>query len=219
MLIVILALFFGRTIYGKALRATAMNRTGARLMGISTVMAGKLSFLLAALIGAFSGILIAPITTIYYDTGFLIGLKGFVGAIVGGASEEAERSLAAYGMHLGTAFQIIDDVLDYSGAEVETGKHLGDDLAEGKPTLPLIYVMQHGNAEQAACVRHAIENGGRDDFAAVLAAIRATGALDHAKKCAEAEVALATQAIECLPASTYKDSLLELCLFAVARSF
>ncbi len=84
MLIVILALFFGRTIYGKALRATAMNRTGARLMGISTVMAGKLSFLLAALIGAFSGILIAPITTIYYDTGFLIGLKGFVGAIVGG---------------------------------------------------------------------------------------------------------------------------------------
>ena len=75
---------FGRTVYGKALRATAMNRTGARLMGISTVLAGKLSFLLAAMIGAFSGILIAPITTIYYDTGFLIGLKGFVGAIIGG---------------------------------------------------------------------------------------------------------------------------------------
>ena len=84
LLIVVLFLFFERTIYGKALRATAMNRIGARLMGISTVMAGKLSFLLAALIGAFSGILIAPITTIYYDTGFLIGLKGFVGAIVGG---------------------------------------------------------------------------------------------------------------------------------------
>jgi branched-chain amino acid transport system permease protein len=86
MLILVLALFFERTIYGKALRATAMNRTGARLMGISTVMAGKLSFLLASLIGAFSGILIAPITTIYYDTGFLIGLKGFVGAIVGALS-------------------------------------------------------------------------------------------------------------------------------------
>ncbi|MCK9380501.1 MAG: branched-chain amino acid ABC transporter permease [Sulfuritalea sp.] len=84
LLIVVLFAFFERTIYGKALRATAMNRTGARLMGISTVMAGKLSFLLAALIGAFSGILIAPITTVYYDTGFLIGLKGFVGAIVGG---------------------------------------------------------------------------------------------------------------------------------------
>jgi branched-chain amino acid transport system permease protein len=84
LLIVVLAVFFERTIYGKALRATAMNRTGARLMGISTVMAGKLSFMLAALIGAFSGVLIAPITTVYYDTGFLIGLKGFVGAIVGG---------------------------------------------------------------------------------------------------------------------------------------
>ncbi len=84
LLIVVLAVFFERTIYGKALRATAMNRTGARLMGISTVMAGKLSFLLGALIGAFSGILIAPITTVYYDTGFLIGLKGFVGAIIGG---------------------------------------------------------------------------------------------------------------------------------------
>ncbi|TRZ89624.1 MAG: branched-chain amino acid ABC transporter permease [Rhodocyclaceae bacterium] len=84
LLIVALYIFFDRTLYGKALRATAINRVGARLMGISTIMAGKLSFLLAALIGAFSGILIAPITTIYYDTGFLIGLKGFVGAIVGG---------------------------------------------------------------------------------------------------------------------------------------
>ena len=83
-LIVVLYLFFERSFYGKALRATAMNRTGARLMGISTVMAGKLSFLLATLIGVLSGILIAPITTIYYDTGFLVGLKGFVGAIVGG---------------------------------------------------------------------------------------------------------------------------------------
>jgi branched-chain amino acid transport system permease protein len=93
-LIVVLAFFFGRTVYGKALRATAMNRTGARLMGISTVMAGKLSFLLASLIGAFSGILIAPITTIYYDTGFMIGLKGFVGAIVGAL---ASYPLAAVG--------------------------------------------------------------------------------------------------------------------------
>jgi branched-chain amino acid transport system permease protein len=84
LLIVILYQLFERTLYGKALRATAINRVGARLMGISTTMAGKLSFLLAAAIGAFSGILIAPITTIYYDTGFLIGLKGFVGAIIGG---------------------------------------------------------------------------------------------------------------------------------------
>lgn len=79
-----LYLFFERTIHGKALRATAINRVGARLMGISAVMAGRLSFTLAALLGAFSGILIAPITTIYYDTGFIVGLKGFVGAIIGG---------------------------------------------------------------------------------------------------------------------------------------
>lgn len=75
---------FERTLYGKALRATALNRTGARLMGISTTLAGKLSFALAALIGAFSGILVSPVTTLYYDSGFLIGLKGFVGAIIGG---------------------------------------------------------------------------------------------------------------------------------------
>lgn len=89
-----LALFFEHSIYGKALRATAINRTGARLMGISADMAGKLCFTLAALVGAFSGILIAPITTIYYDTGFLIGLKGFVGAIIGGL---ASYPLAAAG--------------------------------------------------------------------------------------------------------------------------
>lgn len=94
MLIVALALFFGRTLYGKALRATASNRVGARLMGISTTMAGKLSFMLAAGIGALSGILIAPITTIYYDTGFLIGLKGFVAAIIAGL---ASYPLAAAG--------------------------------------------------------------------------------------------------------------------------
>lgn len=89
-----MALFFEHSIYGKALRATAINRTGARLMGISADLAGKLSFTLAALVGAFSGVLISPITTIYYDTGLLIGLKGFVGAIVGGL---ASYPLAAVG--------------------------------------------------------------------------------------------------------------------------
>ncbi len=94
LLIVALYLFFERTIYGKALRATAMNRTGARLMGISGTLAGRLSFGLAAAIGALSGILISPITTVYYDSGFLIGLKGFVGAIIGGL---ASYPLAAAG--------------------------------------------------------------------------------------------------------------------------
>jgi len=156
---------------------------------------------------------------IRYKTAKLFEAAAQLGAIIGGASLEVEQRMSDYGMHLGTAFQLIDDVLDYSGAEVETGKHLGDDLAEGKPTLPLIYVMQHGTAEQAACVRQAIENGGRDDFPAVLAAIRETGALEHARAQAKVEADLAANAILPLPASPYKDSLLELPLFAVARSF
>ena len=159
------------------------------------------------------------LTVIRYKTAKLFEAAAQIGAIVGGADAEGERRLAEYGMHLGTAFQLIDDVLDYSGAEAETGKHLGDDLAEGKPTLPLIHVMQQGSPEQAACVRRAIESGGREDFPAVLAAIHATGALEHAKNKARIEADFAAAAIDSLSASTYKDSLLELCLFAVARSF
>ena len=156
---------------------------------------------------------------IRYKTAKLFEAASRLGAIIGGADAETEQRLADYGTHLGTAFQLIDDVLDYSGAEIETGKHLGDDLAEGKPTLPLIYVMQNGSAEQSACVRRAIESGGRDDFPAVLAAIRATGALEHTQMRARAEAELAINALDEIPASTYKDSLLELPLFAAARSF
>ena len=157
---------------------------------------------------------------IRFKTAKLFEAAARLGAIISGGSADVEQALADYGMHLGTAFQLIDDVLDYSGAEAETGKHLGDDLAEGKPTLPLIYVMQHGTPEQAACVRSAIEELGRDGFPAVLAAIRATGALEHTKKQAAIEAELAKKSIEdVLPASTYKESLLELSAFAVARSF
>ncbi|MDQ5880797.1 MAG: octaprenyl-diphosphate synthase [Pseudomonadota bacterium] len=156
---------------------------------------------------------------IRYKTAKLFEAAGQLGAILGGASPEMELGLADYGMHLGTAFQIIDDVLDYSGAEAETGKHLGDDLAEGKPTLPLIYVMQHGAPEQAALVRNAIEQGGRDDFAVVLAVVRGSGALDHARRVAEAEARLAIEAISDLPSSQYKESLLQLPAFAVSRSY
>ena len=126
-----------------------------------------------------------------------------------------EQRLAEYGRHVGTAFQLVDDVLDYGG---DLGKSLGDDLAEGKPTLPLIYTMRRGNAEQAALVRKAITEGGRDDFAAVLQAIRASGALDYARAAAEREAAAASRAIDALPASQFKRSLLELASFAVTRS-
>ena len=156
---------------------------------------------------------------IRYKTAKLFEAASQLGAIIGGANPETERSLADYGTHLGTAFQLIDDVLDYSGTEAETGKHLGDDLAEGKPTLPLIYVMQNGTPTQAECVRKAIEHGGREDFPGVLAAIHATGALEHTQKQASKEAERAAAALESLPASTHKDSLLELTAFAVDRSF
>ena len=155
---------------------------------------------------------------IRYKTAKLFEAAAQLGAIIGGGDAAVEKAMAIYGLHLGTAFQLIDDVLDYSGSEVETGKHLGDDLAEGKPTLPLIFVLRNGNPEQAACVRRAIENGGRNDFPLVLAAIRASGALQYAKQKAKAEAELAAAALDVLPASQYKDSLLELCLFAVARN-
>lgn len=156
---------------------------------------------------------------IRYKTAKLFEAASRLGAIIAGGDAETEQCLADYGTHLGTAFQLIDDVLDYSGAEGETGKHLGDDLAEGKPTLPLIHVLTHGSPEQRDCVRSAIENGGRDDFPAVLAAIHATGALEHTKKQAKMEADRAAASINALSASPYKESLLELSAFAVARSY
>ena len=155
---------------------------------------------------------------IHYKTAKLFEAAAQLGAILGKAQPETEKAMAAYGMHLGTAFQLIDDVLDYSGQEADTGKHLGDDLAEGKPTLPLIYVMQNGTAEQAACVRHAIEEGGREDFPAVLAAIRESGALDYARQVAAREAELARVAISHLDDSNYRKALLQLCLFAIERN-
>jgi octaprenyl-diphosphate synthase len=156
---------------------------------------------------------------IRYKTAKLFEAAARLGGILAGADEATETRLAAFGMHLGTAFQIIDDVLDYSADEAETGKHLGDDLAEGKPTLPLIHVMQHGTPEQAALVRGAIENGGRDDFAAVLAAIQSTKALDEARRYAREEADRAIDAISTLSPSIFKDALLQLSDFAVARNY
>jgi len=128
-----------------------------------------------------------------------------------------EEGLARYGAHVGTAFQVIDDVLDYSGDEATIGKSLGDDLAEGKPTLPLIHVMRSGSAADQAVVRQAIVAGGRDDFGAVLRAIRASGSLDYARAAAQREVNVAIEALAPLPQSEFKRSLLELAAFSVVR--
>jgi len=156
---------------------------------------------------------------IRFKTAKLFEAATRLGGILAGASPEVEEGLAAFGMHIGTAFQLVDDVLDYSGEEADTGKHIGDDLAEGKPTLPLIHVMKHGSPEHAACVRHAIEGGGRDDFAAVLQAIRASGAIEATRKAAEDEAERALNALNVLPSSVFKSSLVELSKFAVARKY
>ena len=140
-----------------------------------------------------------------------------LGAVLGGAPQALEQGLAEYGMRLGTAFQLIDDVLDYSGESGEIGKNLGDDLAEGKPTLPLIRAMACGDAAQRAAVRRAIIDGGRDDFAPVLAAVNASGALDYARAVARGEVAAAQRSLAALAPSAHRDSLLELTAFSISR--
>jgi octaprenyl-diphosphate synthase len=141
-----------------------------------------------------------------------------LGAVLARSAAPLEEGLADYGMHVGTAFQLIDDVLDYSGDADSIGKSLGDDLAEGKPTLPLIYALRAGSPQQAALVRGAIVEGGRAQFADVLATIRACGALDYARRAAQREAESAQRAIEALPGSEFKQSLLELASFSVTRS-
>jgi octaprenyl-diphosphate synthase len=154
-----------------------------------------------------------------YKTAKLFEAAARLGAILGNAAGAQEDAMAAYGMRLGTAFQVIDDVLDYSGDYNDTGKNVGDDLAEGKPTLPLIFAMQHGRPEEAALVRHAIEQGGLADLQGVVQVIRTSGALDYARHRAQQEADTAVAAITALPRSVYKDSLLQLASFAVARTY
>ena len=127
--------------------------------------------------------------------------------------------MARYGQHLGTAFQLIDDVLDYRADPEALGKNLGDDLAEGKPTLPLIYALRVGSPEQRAVVRNAIEKGDASDLAGVTAAIESTGGLAYTARLARREAALAIEALADVPDSAYKQALRELADFAVERAY
>lgn len=158
------------------------------------------------------------LAVIHRKTAKLFEAAAQLGAILGGVAPDVETGLASYGMHLGTAFQLVDDVLDYSGDAVSTGKNLGDDLNEGKPTLPLIHVLQRGLPEHVSTVRAAIERGGRDAFPQVMAAISATGALAYVEDAARLEARLARDSISMLPGSPCKDALLELTHFAVDRN-
>ncbi|QGZ41426.1 octaprenyl diphosphate synthase [Pseudoduganella flava] len=141
-----------------------------------------------------------------------------LGALVAGANDEEIAAAGEYGRSLGTAFQLIDDVLDYAGDASEIGKNVGDDLREGKPTLPLIYLMEHGTEEQRQLVRSCIETGDEQHFDTILAAITTSGALDYTRRAAEVAAQRALDAIASMPGSRYKDSLLQLARFAVERS-
>ncbi len=155
---------------------------------------------------------------IRYKTAKLFEAASRLGALLAGAPPAVEEAMAAYGSHLGTAFQLIDDVLDYSGDAGVIGKNVGDDLAEGKPTLPLIRIIQHGSPEEAALVRSALASGGLGELDRVLAAIRRSGALEYTRRQAEAEVQAAAAALDSIPSTQYRDFLLQLAQFAVTRT-
>ncbi|RTZ41746.1 octaprenyl diphosphate synthase [Candidimonas sp. SYP-B2681] len=151
-----------------------------------------------------------------YKTAKLFEAAAQVGAIIGGATPEQETAAASYGRHIGTAFQLIDDVLDYNGDVEALGKNVGDDLREGKPTMPLIRVMEVGSSAQKQLIQDAIRTG-EADFEAVARAIHDTDALDFTRRAAIAEAELARTALAAYPASIHQESLLEFCSFAVDR--
>ncbi|OOZ41355.1 octaprenyl diphosphate synthase [Solemya pervernicosa gill symbiont] len=156
---------------------------------------------------------------IHCKTAKLFEAASRLGAVLSGFDQESEASIARYGMHLGTAFQLIDDVLDYTATTDEMGKNVGDDLAEGKPTLPLIYAMRHGNPEQAKTIREAIEKGGLENLDAILATIESTDALTYTSRAARKEADLAIEALSVLPDSPYKEAMRGLADFSVTRSY
>jgi octaprenyl-diphosphate synthase len=152
-------------------------------------------------------------------TAKLFEAAGRLGAVLGDAGAEAEESLAAYGLHLGTAFQIMDDVLDYSGDVGAIGKNVGDDLAEGKMTLPLIRALEVAGPDDAGVIRHAIGGGGLTDFRPVVDALERTGALQYARRQAVRASRAAAAALADLAPSPAASSLLQLATFAADRSF
>ena len=158
---------------------------------------------------------------IHYKTARLFEASAQLSAVMSACTPEQENACAAYGRHLGAAFQLADDILDYAGDTAVLGKNVGDDLREGKPTLPLIYVLEHGSDSEKAMVRAAIENGGIDqthpDFNTILTAITSGGALEYTRQLAQREVAAAKSTLTFLPESEYKQVLLGLADYALAR--
>jgi octaprenyl-diphosphate synthase len=155
---------------------------------------------------------------IYRKTAKLFEAGAEVAAVLAGAEPRVRRALAAYGRQLGTAYQLVDDVLDYRSNPQERGKNLGDDLAEGKPTLPLIHALKNGSDGQRAAIREAIKQGGVTHLEPVVAAIEATGGLEYCERLARKEADQALESLSALADSSYKNGLAALARFAVRHT-
>ncbi len=156
---------------------------------------------------------------IRYKTAKLFESASQLGAVISERSADEEAAMARYGMHLGTAFQLVDDVLDYSASSDELGKNIGDDLAEGKPTLPLIYTINNGTPEQASLVREAVEQGGIERIEEIRQAIESVGAIAYTARTARREADRAIEALSVIGESPYKEALIALADYSVDRSF
>jgi octaprenyl-diphosphate synthase len=156
---------------------------------------------------------------IYCKTAKLFEAATRLAAVIANQDEKIEQAMAAYGKYLGTAFQLVDDIMDYTADAKEMGKNVGDDLAEGKPTLPLLYAMEHGTKEQSALIKEAIEIGnGMDNLEKILQAMEETGSIRYTQAQAEIEADKAIQALSIIPASEQKQALIALAHIAANRS-
>jgi len=156
---------------------------------------------------------------IYRKTARLFESGAEIAAVLAGGDTRTQQALAAYGRHLGNAFQLVDDSLDYRSSPAERGKNLGDDLAEGKPTLPLIYALRRGSETQKTLLARAIESGGREHLDAVLEAIESCGGLEYTARLAQSEADQALAALESIPESVHTQALRQLAEFAISRSY
>src|SRR5947207_13036489 len=155
---------------------------------------------------------------IRFKTAKLFEASARLGAVLAEAPDAVEEACASYGRSLGTAFQLVDDLLDYEGATSQLGKNVGDDLREGKPTLPLLIAMERGSAQERDLIRHAIEHGEIERLAEIVEIVRHTGAIEATRSAARAEADKAGESLRLLPASTFKEALLELSVRSVDRS-
>ena len=155
---------------------------------------------------------------IRFKTAKLFEASARLGAVLADSNSEIEESCAAYGRSLGTAFQLIDDLLDYEGATAQLGKNVGDDLREGKPTLPLLIAMERGSAAQRELIRHAIQHGEVARLSEIVEIVRGTGALQATRDAARSEANKAALCLKALPPSVFRDALLESCVRSVERS-